>query len=138
MISPKARQTLEERTDDIIDRAQRLIDGTEVHRGEMRSTQLRNLLELASSTDSVKALEIFIKYQMGRGYTQRAWNFNNFGERLLSEFTSLSDLAKQIARGTGVDAKRINLDIIRLFLGYTYRYFVYKESTRGASRKEYG
>jgi len=136
MISLKARQTLEERTDDVIDRAQKLIDSTEVQRGEMRSTQLKNLLEMSSSTDSVKALEVFIRYQMGRRTTQRAWTFNNFGERLLSEFSWLLDLAKQIAKDTGDDPKRVHLDLIRLYLGYAHRYFVYKESLQETSRRE--
>jgi len=125
MISPKAQQIIEERTDDVIDRAQKLIDSTKIYE-KMAPTQLKNLLEMSSSTDSAKALEVFIRYQMAR---RREWMSNNFGEKLLSEeFSWLSDLAKQISKDTGDDIKKVHLELIRLYLGYAHRYFVYKKS----------
>ena len=59
MTDAKLRLEIEKRLDDLIGDAQELVKETEVYK-RVEESQIRNLLEIASSVDSVKALEVFI------------------------------------------------------------------------------
>lgn len=75
-------------------------------------SQIRNILNMAQATDSFKALETFILYQAGRRMISQ-----RFAEDLITEL-------KQIQKKGGIGK-------IRLYLGYLYRYFVWKQSIDG-------
>jgi hypothetical protein len=78
------------------------------------TTQLSNLLRLASETTSTKEVLSFIRYQIGR---EPKWRKDNFGERLIrtleGEVLSLHN------------DKRVKIRLMRLFLGYLRRQDVY-------------
>ncbi len=74
-------------------------------------SQIRNILEMALATDSFKALELFIRYQAGRKTISY-----KFAEDLTKEL-------EEIQKKNGIEA-------IRLYLGYMYRYFVWKGSLK--------
>jgi hypothetical protein len=130
LISIKLEEEIEKHLDDIIKMGEALINtySTEAE----KSSQIRNLIEIASSIDSVKALEIFIKYQMGRDYLR-----SDFGEALIGKIEEMGKLAKQIAKENPEQQKMVWLRLNRLFLGYLHRYSVYiKRKIREEKREE--
>ena len=133
MMDAKLRLEIEKRLDDLIEDAQELIDETEVYKTlenrkpkEVEESQIRNLLEIASSVDSVKALEVFIQYQMGRGKLPP-----NFGDRLIEKIKDLGEKSEEITRQRPQERKEVWLKMIRQYLGYMNRYFVYKRKEEG-------
>jgi len=75
------------------------------------SSALRNVLELALSTESFKEIILFIQYQIGR--ERKKWQ--DFGKKLI-------DILQQAAP-EGKD----RIERARLFLGYLCRYAKYLE-----------
>ena len=129
MMRIETRKEIEKMLDDLIIRAQDITEETEIVQHGMKPAQLRNILEVASSTNSIKAVEVFIQYQMGRKETQKAWAKSRFGRRLLEEeIPALERRAEEISKKTGDDKKSILMEILRLYLGYLNRYFIYLNS----------
>jgi len=127
MMDAKLRLEIEKRLDDLIEDAQGLVKETEVYK-RVEESQIRNLLEIASSVDSVKALEVFIQYQMGRGKLPP-----NFGDRLIEKIKDLGEKSEEITRQRPQERKEVWLKMIRQYLGYMNRYFVYKRKEEGGS-----
>jgi len=95
----------------------------------LQRAQLSNLQNLASSTDSVKALELFVRYQMGRkegkGWRYQGEGDRSFGLRVIEDLNQLEEWAKQVARESGEsDPKATHLWLIRLYTGFLSRWFV--------------
>lgn len=127
MMDAKLRLEIEKRLDDLIEDAQELVKETEVYK-RVEESQIRNLLEIASSVDSVKALEVFIQYQMGRGKLPP-----DFGDRLIEKIKDLGEKSEEITRQRPQERKEVWLKMIRQYLGYMNRYFVYKRKEEGGS-----
>jgi len=127
MMDAKLRLEIEKRLDDLIEDAQGLVKETEVYK-RVEESQIRNLLEIASSIDSVKALEVFIQYQMGRGKLPP-----DFGDRLIEKIKDLGKKSEEITRQRPQERKEVWLKMIRQYLGYMNRYFVYKRKEEGGS-----
>jgi hypothetical protein len=95
----------------------------------LQRAQLSNLQNFANSTDSVKALELFIYYQMGRK-EGKGWRYSGesdrpFGLRVIDDLNQLGKWAEQIARDSGEsDPKVTHLWLIRLYSGFLNRWFV--------------
>jgi cytochrome c553 len=94
----------------------------------LQRAQLSNLQGFANSTDSVKALELFISYQMGRkegkGWKYKGDLSNSFGSKVVEDFGELGKWAKEIATKSGENNKPIHLWLIRLYTGFLNRWFV--------------
>jgi len=127
MMDAKLRLEIEKRLDDLIEDAQELVKETEVYK-RVEESQIRNLLEIASSVDSVKALEVFIQYQMGRGKLPP-----DFGDRLIEKIKDLGEKSEEITRQRPQERKEVWLKMIRQYLGYMNRYFVYKRKEEGGN-----
>lgn len=119
MIDAKLRLEIEKRLDNLIEDAQELVKETGVYK-EVEENQMRNLLEMALSVDSVKALEVFIQYQIGRKKLP-----STFGDGLIEKIRGLEETTKEITKQQTID-KDIWLALIRQYLGYMNRYFVYR------------
>ena len=138
MISTTTRQKIEEKLDTIIELAQRAIDETGIAEKEGK-TQFKNLVNLTCATDSIKSIEVFILYQMGkeRGKKEEAlfWTHQDFGSRLINDiFDHLERLAEQIEPHN----KKVLLEIVRLYLGYADRYYVGQRAFFEMEEKEEG
>ncbi len=135
MIGIKAKKEIEDKLDELVENSQNLIDETRVSNSKLEKTQFRNLLDLASSSDSFKVMENFILYQMGRDTKGESWskssNEKSFGDSLIDKLKSLEEKAKEIAGKTKDDTKAIHLELIRLYLGFASRYFTYKKRVVG-------
>jgi len=95
----------------------------------LQRTQLSNLQNLANSTDSVKALDLFIRYQMGRkegkGWQYKGDSDRPFGFLVIDDFEELGRWAEEIAKSSGEsDPKATHLWLIRLYCGFLSRWFV--------------
>jgi hypothetical protein len=135
VVSLKARARIENQLDMLIDRAEKLVDSTNIA-AELLPAQLRNLLNMASSTDSFKAVELFIQYQMGRRGEGERWRHGGFGDQLIEELHHFDDIAEQIAKETKADKVKVKMELVRLFIGYLTRYFSYKSADKERPPRE--
>ncbi|MCG2738572.1 MAG: hypothetical protein L6282_19500 [Candidatus Methanoperedenaceae archaeon] len=118
------KQKIDEELDWLVSDGKKLIDSTweSIKKENVEKSQMRNLLEMAVASDSVKVLELFIQYQMGRKKLPR-----DFGNQLIQKITTeLTNKANEISKNRSEHTKEVLLRIVRLYLGYMNRYFVYK------------
>ena len=147
VLEPKILRDVEQRMDDIVDLARKAISETKVYgkqcgnkhwtmedrcpecgqktRPILQRAQLSNLQNLANAIDSVKALELFVRYQMGRREGQ-GWRYSGssdqaFGHLVIEHFGELAQWAEQLAPS---QKKEAHLWLIRLYVGCLFRWFV--------------
>jgi len=119
-LEPKVRRAVEGILDRIVEMAEKCVEETKIAESKMEESQLHNLRNLANATDSVKALENFISYQMGR---REEWRHNDFGGRVLKDLEKLRGIAQEVAKGNDV-SRSVHLELIRIYIGFLYRSFV--------------
>lgn len=113
------KHKIDERLDELIEMARELVENTGIYE-KVEESQIRNILNMASAVDSVKVLEIFIQYQMGRRRIPK-----EFGDKLVENVLDLEEWAKGIADDES-QRRQAWLHLVRLYLGYLNMYFVYK------------
>jgi ribosomal protein S10 len=156
-LTPLIHKEIDQRMDEIVELAEKTLKETGVYgktcerceewttekkchkcnrktKDVLQRAQLSNLLSLANETDSVKALELFIKYQMGREKVGRGWTYPEgkpFGDRVIQDFQTLDKWAEEIAKKSGSSQEEIHLWqkethlwLIRLYVGSLNRWFV--------------
>ena len=119
------RRKLDELDEQMVRKAENLVEDTQGITDNLEDRQIRNVLAVAEVTQSVAVVENFIKYQIGR---QEGWRFKDFGEKLLSDLGYIKELAKK----EGDDIPGLTISLVRRYLGYLVRYFKYVEE--GGSR----
>ena len=92
-------------------------------------SQIRNLQNMAESTDSIKALENFIYYQMGR--FKKEWKDTRFGDKVLEHFKKLDEIAKSLTPDQQ-EGYLLRLYLRRLYLGFLARWF--KAEKKGGTK----
>jgi hypothetical protein len=112
-------QKIEERLDELVQIAERCVTNTNAASTDLEESQLRNLQNLASATDSVAVLENFIAYQMGRRKLPVA-----VGQRILDDIRELGRKAEEIVRDSREALRWARMELIRLYLGFLVRKFV--------------
>lgn len=117
-LNPRLLRAIDERLDDLVEMAEETVDQTGIASSRLEEHQLRNLENMANATDSVKALELFVRYQMGR---HSEWRCENFGERVIQDFGRLEEMAKDLSQE---QAKAVQIHLIRLYLGFLVRAFI--------------
>ncbi|MCX7969354.1 MAG: hypothetical protein N3B10_12845 [Armatimonadetes bacterium] len=117
-LNPKLLKAIDERLDELVEMTEQIMEQTGIANSGLEEHQLRNLENLANATDSVKVLELFVRYQMGR---HSEWRHNNFGNQVIEDFRKLREMAKGVAQG---QEKVVHLHLIRLYLGFLVREFV--------------
>jgi hypothetical protein len=127
-LEPRIRQAMERRLDEVVEWARQCVEETQITSTKMEESQLHNLLNIANATDSVKALENFVCYQMGR---LKEWRHNDFGQRILEDFKRLGNLAQEIVKGSNTKERAVHMELIRLYTGFLYRWFVAKRPREG-------
>ena len=90
----------------------------------LKESQFRNLMNVATQTQSVDVVTNFIKYQIGRSKKSKEWQFHNFGEELIKIINSLQDKACNIYPD---NKNETWIKITRLLIGFMIRYFKYKK-----------
>ena len=126
-LNPRTRQAIATKEDDLVQQAREVAKALweSLHEKEQKGgkvRQLRNILEVAESTDSWKALALFIRYQAARTTDNipRDW-----AEYLIDEMESLTDTANEIAKQTHDDPKTIHLEMVTRVLGHAVRWHLW-------------
>jgi len=118
----KLLRAIEEQLDELVKRAENCVTNTNAAQTDLEESQLRNLQNLASATESVAVLENFIAYQIGRKKIPL-----DVGKQIMDNLRQISLLAEEISRQKGVDEQALRLlriEMIRMYLGFLVRKFV--------------
>ncbi len=101
---------------------------------ELEESQFRNLLNVATSTDSAEVVKNFLRYQVGR---DEKWGRGegSLAEAIVTDIQQLLKIKAEViaknAQVTNEDlaakTKEIHMDLIRRYLGYGSRHLVYKK-----------
>ena len=121
MINVEIRIKIEKKLDKIVEMAESAVPSNEQIK-KISDTQLRNIQNMANSTYSVKALENFIAYQVGRKKIPK-----EFKDKIISDFNNLKQLSIEIA---GEENSEVHMELIRLYLGFLVRGFKYKKGEK--------
>jgi hypothetical protein len=124
-------------TDDLVREAKKLVDEKltvtkagqiRLDAGGLREAQLRNVINVADGTGSVELVKNFVRYQIGR--QGGGWRHRGFGEALVERIDKeVAGLAQRVAHEAQAEVGQTHIQLVRLFLGYLNRYFVYLDKT---------
>lgn len=148
-LSPAQRRAIDRAKETLVVGAERLLTEAKVSPSrDFGHSQLRNLLAIATETESPAAVLNFIRYQMGRDKRdQRGWARGEEGSRLGDRFIeSLSDrpgAAVGAALATVPDLadqpmvrQLATIELMRSFVGFAGRYMKYLELQGGDTGEE--
>lgn len=105
-------------------------------RAVMELSQINNFLGVALETSSPTVVENWVRYQMGRRETQKAWSDTSLGDQIVADIHRIKqDMAGQVAEqafGDQSDAhvQQAHIALVRLYAGYLKRWFVAKGGQR--------
>ena len=124
-VNPKTRQAIAAMEDELVTKAREIADElwkvlNEQQRKDGKVRQLRNILEVAESTDSWKALELFIRYQAARKEIPKAW-----AESAIQELNALQQEARDIVKNTKDSAEAVHLELVTRVLGHAVRWHLW-------------
>jgi len=119
IVEAKLLQKIEEHLDEIVQIAEKCVTATKAADAGLEESQLRNLQNLASATDSVPVLENFIAYQMGRKKLPV-----EVGQQILNDIRELGRKAEEFVRDNREALRWARMELIRLYLGFLVRKFV--------------
>ncbi len=104
----------------------------------MEKNQIRNVLNVAEESHSRAVVANFIRYQLGRSQTGPAWRHNGFGLRVIERIESPGGIVARQAKAVQAQVGEIpsektadiKYDLMRYYLGYLNRAFVYGKETK--------
>jgi hypothetical protein len=108
----------------------------------MEKNQIRNVLNVADESRSLAVVANFIRYQLGRSQTGPAWRKNGFGLRVIEQIEASGGIivqqtqaavkraAKRVAEIPQEAIDELRYDMMRYYLGYLNRAFIYGKETR--------
>lgn len=101
-------------------------------RDKLEESQFRNLVRVADSTESPEVVKNFIRYQVGR---ERKWGRGqkSLAERIIQDIdVRLKASAQEIVEAAQEtdEKKRVQMELIRRYLGYGARHLRYLNSNR--------
>jgi hypothetical protein len=107
----------------------------------MDSTQMSNLLNVCSETESVEVIVSFLHYQIGRDDRHKnTWAWRGFGEELVEKLSGLRSKAKALVNRASQEAEyqlgkseaqqqdHVWVLLARQYVGHLRRYFTYKNT----------
>lgn len=133
------RRKLDEVDEQIVRRAEAVVDNTPGITKELDDKQIRNIMAVADDTQSIAVVDNFIKYQIGRSYDEKKpnqkWCFpdknkRRFGEAIRMDLEWIRELAKSNA-GDEVTTDELSIRLTRRYLGYLMRHFKYVDAQSG-------
>ncbi len=125
MLNPGTRQAIAAKEDLLVEKARKVAKElwaslNEKQRKDGKVRQLRNLMEVAESTDSWKALALFIRYQAARGELDIGW-----AEKAIEILEDLENEARKLTREHGDDPKIVHLEMVTRLLGHAVRWHLW-------------
>lgn len=85
------KQEINRQLDAIIKRANEivvLLKPSGNKESELEENQIRNVINVASSSQNVEVVTNFIRYQIGRSKSGKQWQYGNFGEKIIEDIES--------------------------------------------------
>lgn len=122
-VAPTVLREIARRDDEWVEKARALVEGL---KDRDKERQLRNIQSIAESSDSWKALELFIRYQAARGELFTGW-----AEEAIQQLDKLYSEAQSIANKYGADPKSVHMEIVSRVLGYAVRWHVWDIKGKG-------
>jgi hypothetical protein len=148
-LSTAQRRAIDRARETLVAAAETLLDESGVKPSkDFGQAQLRNLLAVASETESPAVVLNFIRYQMGRDKKDRkGWAHGGEGARLGERFiAALGDgpeaaVGAALARVPGLtespEAKQLaRIELMRHFIGFASRYMRYLDLQKGDAGEE--
>ena len=125
MLNPGTRQAIAAKEDLLVEKARKVANElwaslNEKQRKDGKVRQLRKLMEVAESTDSWKALALFIRYQAARGELDIGW-----AEKAIEILEDLENEARKLAREHGDDPEIVHLEMVTRVLGHAVRWHLW-------------
>ncbi len=125
-INPRTRHAIAAKEDELVQKASEVEKAlwealSEKQQKDGKVRQLRNILEVAESTDSWKALALFIRYQAARGELDIGW-----AEKVIETLDDLENEARKLAQENKDDPKAVHLEMITRLLGHAVRWHRWK------------
>jgi len=132
----RREKAIDEQMDDLILDAQELVrtyltdqraERPRLAAAKLKGSQLRNVISVADSTESVELVKNFIRYQIGRDTRKETWGYNGFGLQLVRRLEGpVKGWAEEVAdRARDGNVKAAHIVLVRRYLGYLNRYFEY-------------
>jgi len=125
------KRAIDQRLNPLVRRATNLVTNSQIAAtsNKMQKNQFDNVLAVATETGSVEVVKNFIRYQIGRK-DDRGWRDGGFGLGLVGEIDGwLAEQAQEIGRAQeGVDADVAWIELVRLYIGYLRRDWVFQRS----------
>ena len=127
------QEAIEQYTEQLVQTAGETLSESRVEKlkGILKPTQLNNFLGVALATPSVAAIKNWVRYQMGRPDTSRAWTTDGFGEAVLEDVGTMKQWAEEIAfrlleeeEEARKEVPALHVALVRLYAGYLKRWFV--------------
>ncbi|HEX4965542.1 MAG TPA: hypothetical protein VF173_32330 [Thermoanaerobaculia bacterium] len=145
-LSPAQRRAIDLAKEGLVVAAEELLRDAGVAPGrDFGHSQLRNLVAVATETESPAVVLNFIRYQMGRDDKHRNWSQGPESQRLGDRFIAAlhkegGAVATALAKvpeleGNAIVQQLARMELIRYFLGFATRYMKYLELQAGPARK---
>ncbi|MBD3181140.1 hypothetical protein GF312_02540 [Candidatus Poribacteria bacterium] len=76
--------------DKIVNRANKTVSRLKPGKNSnsLEESQIRNVLNVANDSPIIEVVTNFIRYQIGRSKTGKQWQYNNFGEQVITDIES--------------------------------------------------
>lgn len=144
-LSPVQRRAIDQAKEKLVVAAEQLLkDAGVAPSRDFGHSQLRNLVAVATETESPAVVLNFIRYQMGRDDKQKNWAQGREGQRLGERFIAALNnddgvvaqaLNQSVFQGDPLISQLARMELIRYFLGFATRYMKYLELQAGSARK---
>jgi hypothetical protein len=138
-IELKIQKGIRNAEDEIVIAIETALNNSEGYCG-LEESQFRNLLNVATSTDSSEVVKNFLYYQMGR---DKKWGRgdNSLAKTIIRDIEKLlKSRAVEIANNAKIvedivgKTNAIHIELIRRYLGYGSRYLLYKNKGENATQ----
>ena len=126
----KIQKGIRQAEDDLVTWIEDALDTAEY--GNLEESQFRNLVRFSDTHDSTKAIQNFLRYQMGK---DNKWGRGKdcLAERIIEDIDSrIKKTAQFIGECCQADFKPIWLELIRRYLGYGARHLKFKRDGNAA------
>jgi len=96
----------------------------------METSQINNFLGVTLETSSPAVVENWVRYQMGRKETRKAWGNTGLGEQVVADIHKIKqEIAGPVAEQafgdrSGEHVRQAHIALVQLYAGYLKRWFV--------------
>lgn len=133
----KLQSEIDDRVGDLVQLGDAIIDKLIPSIGKVDASQLRNAMAVANSAPHPAIVTSFIRYQVGRQTTAKAWKETGLGETLISAIDGdVQRWAKEAADKVKADVSEVQMRMTRLLLGFMNHRFVYESSKHKPKKQE--